>query len=42
MFSRAAKQGLIVFGRENDDAYCFGSEKNDLSVVFVSIKSVHQ
>ena len=43
MFSRAAKQGLTVSGRENDETRCLGSEKKALPiVVVVRINSVHQ
>ena len=42
MFSRAAKQGLTVLGRENDQTHCFGSEKNTLPVALVDIQAVHQ
>ena len=39
MFSRAAKQGLLALGRENDEKHCSGSEKNALPVVLVGTKS---
>ena len=35
MFSRVAKQGQLVLGRENDETHCSGPEKNALPVVLV-------
>ena len=40
-FSRAAKQGLPVLQKENNEMHRFGSEKNALPVVLVSIMSEH-
>ena len=40
-FSRAAKQGLPVLQKENREMHRFGSEKNALPVVLVSIMSEH-
>ena len=42
LFSRAAKQGLPALGRENNETHCFGSDKNAVPVVLVSMKPVHQ
>ena len=43
LFSTAAKrQGLPALRRKNDETHCFGSEKNALTAVLVSIKYVHQ
>ena len=39
IFSRAAKQGLPVLQKENNEIHRFGSEKNALPVVLVSIMS---
>ena len=40
-FSRAAKQGLPVLQKEDNIMHRFGSEKNALPVVLVSIMSEH-
>ena len=40
-FSRAAKQGLSVLQKENNEIHRFGSEKDALPVVLVSIMLEH-